>query len=80
MRVDASDVKLREPPLGPVTIWTVIEIRLVAPRPNLLPLLAQPEFAILRGAQGTGPFKLARDPKEPRSWRASLVPRRSSAS
>ncbi len=49
----------------------VIEIRLVAPRPNLLPLLAQPEFAILRGAQGTGPFKLTRDPKEPRSWRLS---------
>jgi peptide/nickel transport system substrate-binding protein len=34
----------------------VIEIRLMAPRPNLLPLLAQPEFAILRGGQGTGPF------------------------
>jgi len=35
----------------------VIEIRLVAPRPNLLTLLAQPEFAILRGSDGTGPFK-----------------------
>jgi ABC-type transport system substrate-binding protein len=35
----------------------VIEIRLVAPRPNLLPLLAQPEFAILRGGLGTGPFR-----------------------
>src|SRR5690348_3871428 len=34
----------------------VIEIRLLAPRPNLLALLAQPEFAILRGNQGTGPF------------------------
>ena len=35
----------------------VIEIRLIAPRPNLLPLLAQPEFAILRdGRLGTGPF------------------------
>src|SRR5438270_10349048 len=34
----------------------VIEIRLLAPRPNLLSLLAQPEFAILRGNQGTGPF------------------------
>ena len=34
----------------------VIEIRLLAPRPNLLSLLAQPEFAILRGNEGTGPF------------------------
>jgi peptide/nickel transport system substrate-binding protein len=35
----------------------VIEIRLLAPRPNLLALLAQPEFAILRdGRFGTGPF------------------------
>lgn len=47
----------------------VIEIRLVAARPNLLPLLAQPEFAILRGGQGTGPFNLDRDPKEPGIWR-----------
>jgi hypothetical protein len=34
----------------------VIEIRLLAPRPNLLSLLAQPEFAILKGTDGTGPF------------------------
>jgi peptide/nickel transport system substrate-binding protein len=34
----------------------VIEIQLIAPRPNLLSLLAQPEFAILRGSSGTGPF------------------------
>ncbi len=34
----------------------VIEIRLLAPRPNLLSLLAQPELAILRGHDGTGPF------------------------
>ena len=34
----------------------VIEVRLIAPRPNLLPLLAQPEFAILRNGYGTGPF------------------------
>src|SRR5579884_1225150 len=38
----------------------VIEIQLVAPRPNLLSLLAQPEFAILRGTAGTGPFKAVR--------------------
>jgi peptide/nickel transport system substrate-binding protein len=36
----------------------VVEIQLVAPRPNLLSLLAQPEFAILRGNTGTGPFRL----------------------
>src|SRR5215212_2786654 len=36
----------------------VIEIRLLAPRPNLLALLAQPEFGILRGADGTGPFSI----------------------
>jgi peptide/nickel transport system substrate-binding protein len=38
----------------------VIEIRLLAPRPNLLPLLAEPEFAILRGGYGTGPFRIDR--------------------
>lgn len=37
----------------------VIEIRLIAPRPNLLTLLAQPELAILRGSDGSGPFKAA---------------------
>jgi peptide/nickel transport system substrate-binding protein len=37
----------------------VIEIRLLAPRPNLLSLLAQPEFAVLRGGLGTGPFQAA---------------------
>src|SRR3954454_18910450 len=35
----------------------VIEIQLIAPRPSLLTLLAQPEFSILRGNQGTGPFR-----------------------
>jgi peptide/nickel transport system substrate-binding protein len=38
----------------------VIEIRLIAPRPNLLPLLAQPEFALIRNGQGTGPFSAVR--------------------
>ena len=37
----------------------VVEIELIAPRPNLLPILAQPEFAIVRGHQGTGPFQIA---------------------
>jgi peptide/nickel transport system substrate-binding protein len=36
----------------------VIEIRLRAPRPNLLALLAQPEFAIVRNGDGTGPFRV----------------------
>jgi oligopeptide transport system substrate-binding protein len=34
----------------------VIEIRLIAPRPNLLALLAQPEMAVIRDGLGTGPF------------------------
>lgn len=38
----------------------VIEIRLSAPRPNLLSLLAQPELAILRNGHGTGPFSFTR--------------------
>ena len=38
----------------------VIEIRLMAPRPNLLQLLAQPEFALVRDGQGSGPFQLGR--------------------
>jgi oligopeptide transport system substrate-binding protein len=37
----------------------VIEIQLIAPRPNLLPLLAQPEFAVMRSGFGTGPFRYA---------------------
>ncbi|MES2902645.1 MAG: ABC transporter substrate-binding protein [Pseudomonadota bacterium] len=35
----------------------VIEIRLNAPRPNLLQLLAQPEMGLIREGQGTGPFQ-----------------------
>ncbi|WP_037502260.1 ABC transporter substrate-binding protein [Sphingomonas jaspsi] len=34
----------------------VIEIRLGAPRPNLLQLLAQPELGLVRASVGTGPF------------------------
>ncbi len=37
----------------------VLEIRLRAPRPNLLQLLAQPEFALVRESQGRGPFLIA---------------------
>lgn len=35
----------------------VLEIRLIAPRPNLLQLLAQPEMGIVREDQGLGPFE-----------------------
>ena len=35
----------------------VIEIRLNAPRPNLLQLLAQPEMALTREGRGAGPFQ-----------------------
>lgn len=34
----------------------VVEIRLKAPRPNLLQLLAQPELGLVRASVGTGPF------------------------
>ena len=40
----------------------VLEIRLRAPRPNLLQLLAQPEFALVRQGQGSGPFRIADRP------------------
>ena len=39
----------------------VLAIELAAPRPHLLQLLAQPEFALIRGEGGTGPFQLARE-------------------
>ncbi|RYD67992.1 MAG: ABC transporter substrate-binding protein [Sphingomonadales bacterium] len=38
----------------------VIEVRLKRPRPDLLRLFAQPELAIARGSQGSGPFRIAR--------------------
>ena len=34
----------------------VLAIQLFAPRPHLLQLLAQPEFGLVRNAQGSGPF------------------------
>jgi peptide/nickel transport system substrate-binding protein len=36
----------------------VVEIRLVAPQPYLLELLAQPEMTLLDGGAGTGPFTI----------------------
>lgn len=36
---------------------SVLEIALRAPRPNLLQLLAQPEMAIIRRGEGTGPYR-----------------------
>ena len=39
----------------------VIAVELNASRPHLLQLLAQPEFALVRGSGGTGPFTAARD-------------------
>ena len=53
---------LRDPlgAVGEIVAMTdrVIEIRLNAPRPNLLSLLAQPEMALLRNGNGTGPFAM----------------------
>ncbi len=34
----------------------VVEIRLAIPQPSLLPLLAQPEMAVLKQGRGTGPY------------------------
>ena len=61
---------LRETPLaldlagiGEIRVMTgrVIEIRLAAPMPNLLQLLAQPELGLARKGQGTGPMRLKRE-------------------
>lgn len=41
----------------------VIEIRLAAPMPNLLQLLAQPELGLGRKGRGTGPMRLVRQDK-----------------
>ena len=49
----------------------VIEIRLLAPRPNLLALLAQPDLAIIQRGMGTGPFSAAADKKAPGELRLS---------
>ena len=38
----------------------VLEISLKSPRPNFLQLLAQPEMAILRGMEGSGPYRMAK--------------------
>jgi peptide/nickel transport system substrate-binding protein len=40
----------------------VLEISLKSPRPNFLQLLAQPEMAIIRGAEGSGPYRAERRP------------------
>jgi peptide/nickel transport system substrate-binding protein len=40
----------------------VLEISLKSPRPNLLQLLAQPEMAIVRGGEGSGPYRAERRP------------------
>jgi oligopeptide transport system substrate-binding protein len=47
----------------------VIEIRLLAPRPNLLALLAQPDLAVIQRGVGTGPFNAAPDEKTPGALR-----------
>lgn len=44
------------------TTEEVLEIRLTAPRPNLLYLLARPELGIVRGGVGAGPMTMQADP------------------
>ncbi|WP_114521009.1 ABC transporter substrate-binding protein [Altererythrobacter sp. ZODW24] len=50
-------------PISEVRAMTgrVVEIRLEAPVPGLLQLLAQPELGLQRDAEGTGPMALERD-------------------
>lgn len=43
----------------------VIEIRLVAPRPNLLHHLARPELGIVRNGAGAGPYRVSGDADAP---------------
>ena len=43
----------------------VLEIRLRAPRSNLLQILAQPDFALVRNGHGTGPFAPEASDKAP---------------
>jgi peptide/nickel transport system substrate-binding protein len=40
-----------------VAMPDVVEISLKSPRPNFLQVLAQPDMAIVRGDQGTGPYR-----------------------
>jgi oligopeptide transport system substrate-binding protein len=37
----------------------VLEISLKSPRPNFLQLLAQPEMAVIRNGEGSGPYRIA---------------------
>lgn len=53
-----------------VAMPEVIEISLKSPRPNFLQLLAQPEMAIVRGGQGSGPYRV--EPQPDGSVRLSL--------
>ena len=50
----------------------VIEISLAAPRPHLLELLAQPDFALIREGVGSGPFR----PRDATGTRAASAPLR----
>lgn len=53
-----------------VAMPDVIEISLKSPRPTFLQLLAQPEMAIARGNQGSGPYRA--EPRPDGSVRLSL--------
>lgn len=51
----------------------VIEIQLIAPRPNLLALLAQPDFAIVQRGVGTGPFRMKTPDKDSPELRLTRI-------
>lgn len=61
--------------IGEIVAMTdrVLEIRLKAPRPDLLQMLAQPQLAIVRNGHGTGPFLI--DPQQDAPGAISLTRR-----
>jgi oligopeptide transport system substrate-binding protein len=54
----------------------VLEISLKSPRPNFLQLLAQPEMAIVRGGEGSGPYRASSGGRTDRSGASRREPRR----
>ena len=52
----------------------VIEVRLTAPMPDFLRLMAQPELGLSKSGGGTGPMALSRDENNPQASLAALPP------
>lgn len=52
----------------------VVEVRLTAPMPDFLRLLAQPELGFIKSGSGAGPMALSRDEAEPIARLSALPP------